>query len=219
LPWYLWRGVPIECPVRVRRLFLLVLVLLPAVHLMAGGAVLVLDPPAGFRPGMAPWDQLIAESIEAFIVPYAMKVKDVSLAAPFGVVLGCAFFLPFSTLVLGETLKRKKLRTVHLVRGYCWSWMSGVPVAITMLLGAFLVSWLESGGRIASGKEARNAFLVIAGIFPAWLWAWWYGFIKRYLKLPNAFWVTTLMLIVAVLASGTVAWVGSHALAAILRAE
>ncbi len=212
VPWVLWRGVPIECPVRVWRLVWLVLLMLPLVHLMAAGAVLVMDPPGGFRPGAVPWDRLIGENIEAFVVPYVMRVKGVPLAVPFGAVLGCAFFLPFSMLILGESLKRKRLRAAHVVRGYCWSWVSGVPVAIAMLLGAFLVSWLESGGRIASGKEARNAYLVVAGVFPVWLWGWWYGFIGRYLKLPNAFWVTTLMLIVAMLASATVAWLGNEVL-------
>lgn len=210
LPWLLWRGVPIECPVRPWRLVLLVLAFLPLVHVMVSSAVLTIDPPSGSKFGTSPAAQVIAENIEAAVMPYFLTVRRVPMFAPLAWLMLFAMFMPLSTLILGESLKRCRVRSIHLIRGYGWSWTSGAPLAFVMTIGALSIASLVTAGRISWGAQERMAYFLIFAAFPAWLWAWWYGFMKRYLRLPNAFWVASLLLIVSFLASTTALWLASE---------
>lgn len=213
LPWMLWRGVPIECPVRRGRLLLLVLALVPVVHVICSVAVLALDPPSGSTRVAVKPEQFLAENMEAFLVPGLMSVHRVPLALPLFVIAISMVMMPTATLLLGETLRRARVRAVHLARGYCWSWISATSMAVVMLGGAIVVSVMVRRGSIASGDSALAAYMLVAAVYPVWLWAWWYGFARLYLRLQHPFWAMTMLWVVTMLGAAAVTW-GATALVA-----
>jgi hypothetical protein len=140
----------------------------------------------------------LAVHAQAIIEPYFVTVRRVPLGVPVAIAILALACMPLSMLVLRATFRRARLRTAHLFRGWVWCTTGFTLLSIVLVALAFGVSRLESNG-ILGFDEAVIYFTYIAAVPPLWIWAWWFGFAKWYLRIPHAFFVSVLLWIIAML--------------------
>lgn len=140
------------------------------------------------------------------------------LALPF-LILAVLFqaMVPFTFLLLPDTLRQSHVRRVHLVRVGVWSWVA-LPVLLNVLPLFFVVGrtlyWIS--GLLSVNDIFRDCAVaaygawdewsdaVIVLLFVGWSFTWWRQAIKHYLKLPTPWLITVSMTIIALLAASTV---------------
>jgi hypothetical protein len=181
-------------------------------RLLAVAALAYLLLHAGFAAGVvwmmvveSPWHEYAwwGEILAGYIAPAALwPYGHEWMRLPEDVAAGvCAWvglhwaIMPLLLLILDETMRRVRVRPVHLLRGVCYS---SVPAAAWCVVLLALMNWF------GSGRPPATMLSVALLLSPAWLGAWWYNFVKRYLRLPRAGVVVVLLMGVTTLASATV---------------
>jgi hypothetical protein len=92
--------------------------------------------------------------------------------------------MPSWMMLLGTTFRQASVRRVHLLRAIAYT-TPGVLLVLHLLLGLFvgLVVADMLGWSVPGGEWAIPALLLV---YIVWLTAWWWLFIRRYLRLPHA---------------------------------
>lgn len=196
-PWALWRGLTIELRVARGRLWLLVVPFLLVLHGLALVTALLFSEEV--QP-LADYDSelhWLADNLPVFVLPEGYMIGGVPMCIVMGIFVVALGMMPVLMLILRQSFRRAKLRRVHLVRGYCWSWVGFLTLVMTGILATGAVERL--------GGTPRVAGLVMGAIVVLWMKVWWHTFIKRYLRLRHSFWVASLLMIITVLGAPIIA--------------
>lgn len=141
------------------------------------------------------------EFLLAAIWPYSVKVgrwREPNLGGEFFELLAVAIVLmPLTFLLLGESMRRCRVRNVHLLRGFAYS----LPLPAILVVGGILLHVLRR-------EEMIVKWMVVGTLL--WLAVYWFFFTWRYLRLPHAWGVALAMVTISVLA-GAVVQVGFFA--------
>ncbi len=224
-PPVFWGSLRLTHPVVVPRLVALIVLVIVMGHMAAAGAgaaaayrVAANAPPLAMRvwlpgtgaqgrprfvtrpapAGPSPWESAIRGAIWPYgadrlwqLVPRSM-VRRGAVVADAGIeLLVFVAAIPPGFLILGDTLRKCKVLKRHLLRGAAYS-----------LTGPLLV-WCAGSVVAAAGGFVpwRLGFALGVG----WLILYWMSFVKTYLRLTHAGWVTLAMLTIAGLLTTIVA--------------
>jgi hypothetical protein len=226
-PWVFWRWVRMEHEPRPGRMLagaVLSLLLLEAcigaaTALLVGLLRIFVELTRNYPYMSSVWRSLVMD-VEGYLLPIGggwLGEPD-SSGALLVVALMAQLAMPWTFLLLPMTLRRARVRRVHLVRIWAWSYV-GLPVAIVLVSApSFVYSVvMQVASYIYPGPWAYNVqmrvyeivhpreHLLLFGLVLAWTLLWWGFALGRYLKLPRAWLVAAVMevlaLVVAVLVS------------------
>jgi hypothetical protein len=116
---------------------------------------------------------------------------------------GAMLIMPFTFLLLGTTLARATVRFVHLVRITTIQLTSVIAWQITYLTIATLCEIAYQLTHLVALEKFSD--LLDAAVWPfllvvlLWHVRFWWMAVKRYLKLPHAFWVSLLLTVLSFL--------------------
>lgn len=226
-PWGFWRWVVLEYRPRLSRMVAgaaagVALVQASLMAVVAAQCVLqwLVDTLTGrgqrWNPNMIVgwWSNTVR-----FAMPWELAyVRDDTVRPLLVLGLMVLAVMPAAFLLLPFTLRRARVRSMHLVRVGAWS-LVGVPMILGLialaLLGLELISWLTgylmprqsiyipTRAEEIIGAIAEPFINGLDRIFPSALLAWtvvWWGFaVGRYLKLPRPWLVTGVMALLSVL--------------------
>jgi hypothetical protein len=200
-PLGMWRGIRLELAIVPARLVLIPCLSLLLFHLAFILVAIVELFTDTSMIAFQPWPTiLVREVIPTVAWPYSEGPWfDGRIALLWFAWVGMQWaFMPLVMLILEETMRRVKVRRVHILRGACYSAPAAlaatVAAAATLPLLALPVRpWVG---------------LLIALIPTAWLMIWWHRFIARYLRLPQAALITAVMMGLSVFASFTFLFAG-----------
>jgi hypothetical protein len=115
--------------------------------------------------------------------------------------------VPLAFLALPYTLRRAKVRRVHLVRIAAWGMVTPALVALSAVsLSRAALEWVSFGGGQDIGPPVLDVYFareseIVFGVVIVWVWWWWATACGLYLKLPRAKTVALAMVVMAVLAA------------------
>jgi hypothetical protein len=204
---WMWRDIRLEIPIVASRLVVLPLLVLLAFHLCVSLAAMV-DAVANSRNLAYQGIEVVAinEGIPALLWPYGYDGTWVKGMAPL-LVLGWVgmqwLFMPLMMLILGQTMRRVKVRRVHILRGACYSVMAAVYGAVLAIVCTAVVYLSSAVFRVLAPIAGAPMGITLALVPSVWLTLWWYRFIKLYLRLPRAGVVTAVMMGVTIFAAFT----------------
>jgi hypothetical protein len=204
-PWRLWSGLQLFHDIRAARLFIFAASWLVLMHLGSIGAA-VFSPPAWGPPRAL----LSPETLDLVVWPYGGSIGYGSVSVdmvlePLAIwTFTQVLLLPVAMLVLGDSLRKCRVRRAHLLRGACLSVAWGVAgfaflVCVTLGVSAFV----RYSPFVSSTLRDTLATILLIALFPLLQLLWWRSFITRYLRLPHAFAVAFLMALIAALAAAT----------------
>lgn len=204
-PWSAWRELRLEIPIVARRLILLPLLAYALFHLLVA-AVAWIDifqdtALIAFR-GLE--YAFFFEAIPALLWPYSRQLSWMDASTPPTWLAWVALqwaFMPMLMLILDETMRRVRVRRVHILRGACYSVVA--PIVGTVISGT--VALVDSLRLVWIDQEILASFILAPTACLAW---WWYGFIKDYLRLPRALLITGVLMGVTLFGSFTLMFAG-----------
>lgn len=127
-----------------------------------------------------------------------------------GVAILASLLMPLTFVLLPDTLRRARVKRVHLVR----VWMYGLvwfPVALftpSILQAQLYIVWRVALEGSVQGEEIYYAVqdvlheyqeTIVLVVVGTWLFVWWWQAAKRYLRLPHSLVVAVCMLTVSTL--------------------
>lgn len=219
-PWVFWRWVRMEHEPRPGRMlagaalsFLLLELCIGVATALAVGLLHVLAQLTRAFPFVwAPWPSFMAD-LERYLLPTGggwMGEPD-SSGALLVVALMAQLAMPWTFLLLPLTLRRARVRRVHLARVWAWSY-TGLPVVIALpsvplfLYNAALsvASYFRPGQWIFDVQMRvyqavhRWEHLFLFGLVLIWALLWWAFALRSYLRLPRAWLIAAVMEILAI---------------------
>jgi hypothetical protein len=219
LPRSLWRGLRME--MAFRRFRLVVLVGLSWVLLRATGILLIGLPTLAvvWVSGYGYWDDAadmalwLAWPYSPYGVSYPMR-----LASPFVAWIALTMLLmPLAFAALPISLRRAKVRRQHIERVALYA-LAAAPVlagVFSTLVAAYvslsaMTSWQtrRALGLSGIGHDQQAIGIIALGVSCVWLWWFWLGATRHYLRLPHAPWVALATLALAFLGAGVVVALG-----------
>lgn len=127
--------------------------------------------------------------------------------------LGVLIFLfaPLTLLLLPQTLRRARIRPVHIFRAFAYS-LLGVPMRLVLARIVALCLHGAAGLFDALGSHslwpeamAESVYLcrdwIVLGVLIAWTTTWWWSACEGYFKLPSSKRIVAVMMVVAILLS------------------
>lgn len=212
LPRRMFHALSADHRIHRSRLVRLIVIWIVITHFGAAAACVTLEELAGWRPArLGGWYVLIEPEFwryhaKTFAFPYVqdlvipvgpMSSMHVPCGPTFLLFFGPTFLMPAWLLLLGQSLRRAKVRNLHLVRGLALA----TPCAAlycalsTMAIAAPGIVTFYAGVRVPD-QLTGVAILICAGHHVYW----WYVFIRRYLRLRHAALVVFAFLVLNVLA-------------------
>ncbi len=212
-PARMWQSLRLEHEVRVRRLLVLGLAQIallhgilfvlvwgtPRVFALWSGPFWPFTPGAVLRLALFPYDGVIV------IACGAGNVTGLPVWVPlaFG---GVSASMPLSMLLLPVTMRRIRVRRVHLLRGFVLG-LPMVPLALGVMLatGLFIAceQWLP--GTAVWRWTLAGVVLVAMAVLLVWYGYWWRQYLRYYIRMPQP----TLTAVVLLVLCGTFVFVSS----------
>lgn len=212
-PARMWRALRLEHEVRIRRLLVLGIAQIALLHVVF--FLLTWGTPRVFALWSGPfWPFTPGAVLELALFPYGGVIV---IACGAGNVAGMpawippaisavSLLMPLSMLLLPISMRRIRVRRVHLLRGF----VLGIPMmwlTLGVMLGVTLVIACEQsvpGG--ALGQRAL-ASVVVGGIalLIVWYGYWWRQYLRYYIRMPQP----TLTAVVLLILCGTFVFVSS----------
>lgn len=148
-------------------------------------------------------------------IPLSTRTVPVIARSPAGSEMLCLILpmvlMPLSYLLLGETLRRTRVRPLHLFRIFAYSVCLLVPALLfylfvpefsrntNWLLPSALPQWLSRLRSFAPAIQLATVLLLVL------LGVWWHAATVRYLRLPHATGIVMAMLVITTLTVGVFA--------------
>lgn len=219
-PGRVFAEIRLEIPVRAGRLVALTLASLVAWQLLASAAqvlalfdeyIIILDAAMRGRVG---WSGVRYEVLSS-LLPYAMaggqSWSSIWVATPW--TLLCVLWLlltPLTFALLGQTLRRYRVRRVHLLRGVAYGvapmWML-LSLTLVVPLGCAAWEHLAGGYSIWDWRQVRWLVEVMPlALVGVWQLNYVRRFVGGYLRLPNEIGVALVMMTLSFLAAATLVW-------------
>jgi hypothetical protein len=231
-PRSFWAWVRMEHPIAPRRLALLVLVATACTYAAMVLIATVLGVAIGFRSrGMLSlsygwWDRVspVDDLLRWFqYAAWPLRTRYDWISGARGVhplpviALLAAALMPATFLLLPQSLRRAKVRRIHLVRAGAYSLIMFPIVLLTpnfavIVLNSLRGAWgifFPFGVQLWSLRhhEALACSGALADVC-LWLLLWWSAVLRRYLRLPHSWAVALAMLVLALVLAVTVIVIG-----------
>lgn len=147
----------------------------------------------------------------------------------FALCLAPAFVLPLLAFrAIPTSLRRVKVRRVHLVRAWLYWLIAAAAVALLLAIVQFGYVWIRSDDlpellmpsqwRFFSFTDGGVSTVIFMTVKPLWfivmVWAffWWWSACRCYLRLPDAGLTATLLMTVVLIASYLITFIGAEVL-------
>ncbi len=213
-PGRMWRALRLEHEVRIRRLLLLGLVQMVLLHavlfLLAWGSPRAF---AAWTPSQW-WANPNGSLLRLAIFPYdAFVVVSCGpgsvIGAPMALALavsGISLLMPVSMLLLPITMRRIRVRRVHLLRGFVLA-LPMVPMTVGMLLVLAIVIACDQHVAVdwLSGRLLVATIWTVLVLILLWYGYWWRQYLQYYIRMPQP----TLTTVVLIVLCGVFAFVSS----------
>lgn len=204
----IWRGIRLEVPIVPRRLVALPLLVLLTFHLCVALAMIIELFSDLSMIAFRSWQYIFFfEALPALLWPYGKELDwfDGTIPLLWLAWVGMQWaFMPLLMLILGETMRRVKVRRVHILRGACYS-AEAAGAASALAAGAGAVVMFGPRAMFPGLAPLAGAPIVIVLVLlpTVWLAVWWYRFIRLYLRLPRAGVIAMVMMGVSVFGAFT----------------